>query len=120
MFFIVISNLLAHSDLLYCRRFGIRAVRAESMLLKSKIEAEMPCLTAEMILRTTREAAGTVSVGSDATLLDGQISSWTIRLSNTGNAPASNVSLKTNLPWVHLVTSCAAILCASPLLAASS
>jgi hypothetical protein len=73
------------------------------MLLKSKIEAEMPCLNAELILRTPRESTGSMSVGTDATLLDGQISSWMIRLSNTGSAPASKISLKTNLPWVHLV-----------------
>ena len=36
-------------------------------------------------------------------MLEGQISMWTIRLRNVGNAPASGLFLKTNLPWIDIV-----------------
>jgi hypothetical protein len=35
-------------------------------------------------------------------LLEGQICSWTIRLRNVGNAPASTTTSKTNFPWVNI------------------
>ena len=67
------------------------------MILKAKIDGDMPCLTAELV----RNASTTIP--SELILLDGQISSWSIRITNLGNAPASNVALKTNLPWVNIV-----------------
>ncbi|KAL3943892.1 MAG: hypothetical protein SGBAC_002050 [Bacillariaceae sp.] len=76
-------------------------VRGESMLLKSKVEREMPCLTAELIKRGSDDF-NTISTDGGP-LLEGQVSEWTIRLRNVGNAPASNVTLKTNLPWVNAV-----------------
>jgi hypothetical protein len=75
-------------------------VRAESMLLKAKIDVDMPCITAALV-RTT----DTPTVADGGILLEGQTSSWTIRISNVGNAPASNIALKTNLPWVNILWS---------------
>lgn len=77
-------------------------VRGQSTLLKSKIECDMPCLSAELVKRmSTSDATPVPSDGGP--LLDGQISSWTIRLTNVGTAPATNVTLKTNLPWVNIM-----------------
>jgi hypothetical protein len=70
------------------------------MVLKSTIEEDMPCLTAEMIKRSSSGSAPVAS--DDSSLLEGQISLWMIRLRNVGNAPATNVTLKTNLPWVNI------------------
>jgi hypothetical protein len=73
------------------------------MVLKSKIEVDMPCLTAELVKRVPD---GSPNVSPDGgPLLEGQISSWTILLRNVGNAPASTAFLKTNLPWVNIVSS---------------
>jgi hypothetical protein len=70
------------------------------MTLKSTIEVDMPCLTAEMIKRHSNTSAPVSS--DDSSLLEGQISLWTIRLRNVGNAPATSVTLKTNLPWINI------------------
>ena len=75
--------------------------RGESMYLKAKVETDMPCLTAELIKRFPTESP-TVTM-DDGPLLEGQISMWTIRLRNVGTAPASAVTLKTNLPWIDIV-----------------
>jgi hypothetical protein len=77
-------------------------VRGQSTLLKSKIECDMPCLSAELVKRMSTPDATPVPTDGGP-LLDGQISSWTIRLTNVGTAPATNVTLKTNLPWVNIV-----------------
>jgi len=64
------------------------------MLLKAKIEQDMPRLAVSLIAK--REAGG------DGPVLAGQMSSWTLRLSNNGTAPAAHVSLKTNVPWISV------------------
>ena len=74
-------------------------VRAESVYLKSKIEVEMPCLTAELIKSIPENSPET----DDGPMLVGQISTWTIRLRNVGTAPATGVVLKTSLPWIDIV-----------------
>lgn len=71
-------------------------VRAEPMMLKAKVERGMPCLTAELV------HASFDSNQEDRPLLQGQIGSWSLRLSNVGTAAAKNVYLKTNLPWVKV------------------
>ena len=76
-------------------------VRGESMLLKAKIECDMPCLSAELIKRVPKDSPVVTPDGGP--LLEGQISSWTIRIRNVGSAPASAVTLKTNLPWIKIV-----------------
>jgi hypothetical protein len=69
-------------------------VRAEPLLLKAKVEQDMPRLTARLI--PNEESQG------DGPMLVGQVSSWTLRLSNIGTAPACRLSLKTNMPWISI------------------
>ncbi|KAL3925019.1 MAG: hypothetical protein SGILL_000681 [Bacillariaceae sp.] len=76
-------------------------VRGESLLLKSKVESDMPCLSTELVKRVENDAPAVTPDGGP--LLEGQLSSWTIRLRNVGTAPASNITLKTNLPWIKLL-----------------
>ena len=64
------------------------------MLLKAKIEQDMPRLSANLIQKRKD--------GGDGHVLVGQIGSWTLRLFNNGTASASNISLKTNLPWINV------------------
>lgn len=69
-----------------------KRVRGESLLLKSKIEEEMPSLKVTI----------TPSNENQSTVLQGQTSSWTLKLSNFGYAPATNIMLKTNAPWLNI------------------
>mmetsp|Transcript_27462 Transcript_27462/g.55151 ORF Transcript_27462/g.55151 Transcript_27462/m.55151 type:complete len:1702 (+) Transcript_27462:4357-9462(+) len=69
-----------------------KRVRGESMLLKSKIEEEMPSLKVTI----------TPSNKNQSTVLQGQTSSWILKLSNYGYAPAANIMLKTNAPWLNI------------------
>ena len=66
--------------------------RQESLVLRSKIEEKMPFLK--------------VSVEPDSslnsTVLQGQTSHWKLKLANLGYAPASNITLKTNEPWLNI------------------
>ena len=78
-------------------------VRGESMYLKTKIEGDMPCLTAELIKRFPADSPAVAMDGGP--MLVGQISTWTLRLRNVGTAPASGVVLKTNLPWIDIIES---------------
>ena len=71
-------------------------------LLKSKIDFEMPCLTAELV-QIDAGKVGKFDPTNKNRLLDGQTSLWQIRLCNVGSAPATNVVLKTNFPWVCIV-----------------
>lgn len=71
-------------------------MRAESLLLKAKVERDMPRLTARLVPIDKSEKDGPVVV------LAGQMSSWILRLSNIGTAPASQLSLKTNMPWISI------------------
>ena len=57
----------------------------------------MPRLTACLLPTRAIEGEGPV--------LSGQISSWTLSLSNIGTAPAAQLSLKTNIPWVSIAPS---------------
>ena len=66
--------------------------RAEPMLLKSKVEDDMPRLTASLIS----------SQADSGPVIQGEISTWILRVSNLGTAPASNLSLKTNVPWINV------------------
>lgn len=61
-------------------------------MLRSKVEQKMPFLK--------------VSVEPDSnlhgTVLQGQTSHWKLMLSNLGYAPATNIMLKTNAPWLNI------------------
>lgn len=72
------------------------AVRAEPVLLKATIKNDMPCLTA-WLMRPEGEKR-------EDHLLQGQRGNWILRLSNIGTAPATNIALKTNLPWINIPT----------------
>lgn len=54
----------------------------------------MPSLTATLIPKRDGD--------DDGPMLVGQMSAWTLRLFNSGTAPAANVSLKTNIPWINV------------------
>merc|ERR1719491_401556 len=41
---------------------------------------------------------------TQSTVLQGQTSNWKLTLSNVGYAPASNIMLKTNAPWLNMET----------------
>jgi len=69
------------------------SVRGESLLLRSKVEPEMPSLKVTI----TPDESSTQS-----TVLQGQTSRWLLKLSNIGYAPASNIMLKTNAPWLNM------------------
>lgn len=64
------------------------------MLLKAKIEQDMPLLSVDLIPKRKTGGVGPMLVG--------EMSSWTLRLSNNGTAPGAHVSLKTNLPWINV------------------
>lgn len=67
-------------------------VRGDSVLLRFKVEQEMPFLNVTI----TRDE------GRQSTVLQGQTSRWKLILSNLGHAPAGNILLKTNSPWIDM------------------
>ena len=69
--------------------------RGESLLLRSKVEREMPSLKVTITPDET----------SQTTVLQGQTSRWKLKISNVGYAPASNIMLKTNAPWLNMTQS---------------
>jgi ER-Golgi trafficking TRAPP I complex 85 kDa subunit len=71
-------------------------VRGESFLLKSKVERGMPCLSVEL-----RRPETFVS-SNDGPALHDQIGDWILRISNVGTSSGSNISLKTNIPWIYV------------------
>ena len=71
-------------------------VRGESLLLKARIGEGMPCLTAEILAPMSTPGESVSSV------FQGQISKWNLRLSNVGTAPAKNLFLKSNSPWLTI------------------
>jgi hypothetical protein len=72
------------------------SVRGESSLLKSRIECDMPRLAAAIRPYQTN------SSNSDV-VLQGQITRWMLTLKNYGTAPASNITLKTNIAWINIL-----------------
>ena len=71
-------------------------------MLKSKISVGMPCITAELVKQSINMTSDAMIPHDDGPLLDGQVSSWNIRLRNIGKAPACQLLLKTNLPWINI------------------
>lgn len=43
--------------------------------------------------------------GAQSTVLQGQTRCWKLKVSNVGYAPANNIMLKTNGPWLHTTMS---------------
>ena len=84
-------------------------VRADSMLLHSKIQEDMPRLTAQLVPDDDNDTTGgQMLLQQDKTLsptvVQGQIRRWKLRLTNIGTAPATRIMLKTNLPWMKLLS----------------
>lgn len=71
-------------------------VRGESLLLKARVSEGMPCLAADIIAPMSADG------DSDDSVFQGQISQWNLRLSNIGTAPARNIYLKCNSPWLTI------------------
>jgi ER-Golgi trafficking TRAPP I complex 85 kDa subunit len=71
-------------------------VRADPVLLKCKVERGMPCLTMSLVPKDPHHTSSQVMV-------HGQVSTWTLRLANVGTAAATNVTLKSNLPWINIL-----------------
>ena len=77
----------------------VNRVRGESFLLKSSVKQAMPSLTVDLV--PCGEAPATVS-DEMGPAIESQHRQWTLRISNVGTAPASNLSLKTNVPWMMI------------------
>ncbi len=56
----------------------------------------MPNLKVQMIPKT-----GAPSINGP--VLQGQVTEWNLRITNQGNAPAGNIVLKTNVPWINIL-----------------
>jgi len=75
-----------------------KRVRGESLILRSKVEQKMPSLKVTI----APDNENTAMQQSTTTVLQGQTSRWKLTLSNLGYAPASNILLKTNAPWLNM------------------
>jgi ER-Golgi trafficking TRAPP I complex 85 kDa subunit len=71
-------------------------VRAESFLLKSRVERGMPCLAVEL------RRPETFASQDDGPALKDQVGDWILRIANVGTSAGSNLTLKTNLPWMYI------------------
>lgn len=70
------------------------------MILKAKVEQDMPYLTVHVLPADTMSS---VEIDENKQIvLEGQISQWILRVANIGTAAATNVTLKTNVPWVNI------------------
>ena len=89
-------SLLLCNFLSLCFESNNSLVRAESTLLKSQIECNMPNLKVDMLPRGNNSII-------DGTVLQGQVSDWILRVTNQGTAIADKITLKTNVPWMNLL-----------------
>lgn len=72
--------------------------RAPSVRLQSLVQKRMPRLQA------TWEYSSAEERSNQASFFIGEVTHWTLRLTNRGTAPLHDkVSLKTNLPWIHVL-----------------
>ncbi|GKY94633.1 hypothetical protein MPSEU_000428800 [Mayamaea pseudoterrestris] len=72
-------------------------VRGKCTALIANVERGMPSLTVQLLRLKSNPFQE-----SPETFLDGEVSHWTLRVSNVGTAAATNVFLKTNLPWISI------------------
>ena len=72
--------------------------RGEANILKAQIDCDMPNITVDIVPLNYSQS------NSDLTVLQGQISEWKLRIANHGTAPASNLTLKTNFPWINVIS----------------
>lgn len=68
----------------------------KSTPLKTLITSDMPNLQVQMIPRNSPSSA-------KLPMLQGQVTEWSLRITNQGNAPAQNIILKTNVPWINIL-----------------
>ena len=69
-------------------------IRGPPRLLLTKIESNMPSISVDIIQRFEN--------GIKPVVLQGQVSKWILRVSNQGAAHATNLCLKTNVPWFNI------------------
>lgn len=65
--------------------------RGTPHLLESVISHDMPDLSIDVL-------------NTKSSMLQGEIAVWNLRITNIGTAPATNIVMKTNLPWVALIS----------------
>lgn len=63
--------------------------------LKSKIDCDMPNITVDIVRRDE-------DIGHNRVVLQGQVGKWVMRVANQGAAHATNLFLKTNVPWINI------------------
>jgi hypothetical protein len=69
-------------------------IRGPAQLLRTKIECNMPSISVDVIQK--------IDNGNTPVVLQGQVSKWILRVSNQGAAHATNLCLKTNVPWFNI------------------
>ena len=69
-------------------------IRGPPLLLQTKIESNMPSISVDIIQRYEN--------GIKPVVLQGQVSKWILRVSNQGAAHATNLCLKSNVPWFNI------------------
>jgi hypothetical protein len=70
-------------------------VHVDSSGLRFQIGCNMPNIQVDILRQSTST--------KEMRLLQGQVSKWYLRLSNIGAAHATNLYLKTNLPWINVL-----------------
>lgn len=78
-------------------------IRGPPRLLLTKIESNMPSISVDIIQRYEN--------GIKPVVLQGQVSKWILRVSNQGAAHATNLCLKTNVPWFNICCNSAVAEC---------
>jgi hypothetical protein len=69
----------------------------KAALLKSKIECNMPNLKVCLLPKRSKDVPK-----NNAQVLQGQVTEWTMRITNLGTAAADYMFLKTNIPWINI------------------
>eukprot|EP00547_Thalassionema_nitzschioides_P005452 CAMPEP_0194202854 /NCGR_PEP_ID=MMETSP0156-20130528/2775_1 /TAXON_ID=33649 /ORGANISM="Thalassionema nitzschioides, Strain L26-B" /LENGTH=1887 /DNA_ID=CAMNT_0038928459 /DNA_START=174 /DNA_END=5837 /DNA_ORIENTATION=- len=77
--------------------------RAPPVLLKSNVQAGMPRLKATWEHTNSRSGLDDNNNRSNSSWLPGEVTHWTLRLENMGTAPCQSVTLKTDVPWIHVL-----------------
>jgi len=91
----VYHNFNVKGPLLHNTAFNrMNRIRGPPQLLRTKVESNMPSISVDVIQKKDNENTPVV--------LQGQVSKWTLRVSNQGAAHATNLCLKTNVPWFNI------------------
>lgn len=76
----------------------VNRVRGESFLLKSSVQKAMPSLAVDLVPCNSETADG------DSPVIDSEHRKWRLHVSNSGTAPASNLTLKLSEPWIRILS----------------